>query len=210
VNSILFECIPGSDLERIVDLRYEDDPHRFEETVLDLLREHAPVVYERVDRRAFRLTRPMDLLQGAITPTVRGGYKQLAGGKFAVAIGDVRIVVDPQLGQGANTGSQSAWLLADEILSGSPFDEAFCQRVEASIWEYAQAPVEWTNASLQQPPQHAVEVFVAASQNQAIADEIVSNFNDPARAWSIFGSPEGARAFLDDAPEAPEKVALSA
>jgi len=210
VNSILFECIPGGGLERIVDMRYDDDPHAFESTVLDLLHEHAPVVYERVDRRAFRVSRPLDVLQGAITPVVRSGYTRLAGGRFAVAIGDVRIVVDPIVGQGANTASQSAWLLGDEILAGGPFDEAFCRRVESRIWEYARPATEWTNATLQSPPQHAIDVFVAAAQNQVIADEIASNFNAPARNWAIFGSPEGARAFLDRAPKAPAKVALSA
>ena len=210
VNSILFECIPGGGLERIVDMRYDDDPHAFEATVLDLLQEHAPAIYERVDRRAFRLTRPQDVLQGAITPVVRHGYTQLAGGRFAVAIGDVRAVVDPIVGQGANTASQSAWLLGDEILAGGPFDEAFCNRVEARIWEYAQAPIAWTNATLQPPPQHAIDVFVAAAQNQAIADEIASNFNTPARNWAIFESPEGAQAFLERVSEASAKVALSA
>ena len=210
VNSILFECIPGGGLERIVDMRYDDDPHAFESTVLDLLQEHAPAVYERVDRRAFRLTRPRDLLQGAITPVVRSGYLRLAGGRFAVAIGDVRVVVDPLVGQGANTASQSAWLLGDDILAGGPFDEAFCRRAEARIWEHARPATEWTNAALQPPQQHAVDVFVAAAQNQVIADEIASNFNHPARNWEIFGSPEGARAFLDRALEPSATVALSA
>ena len=210
VNSILFECIPGGGLERIVDMRYDDDPHAFEATVLDLLQEHAPAIYERVDRRAFRLTRPLDVLQGAITPVVRHGYTQLAGGRFAVAIGDVRAVVDPIVGQGANTASQSAWLLGDEILAGGPFDEAFCNRVEARIWEYARPATEWTNATLQPPPQHAIDVFVAAAQNQAIADEIASNFNAPARNWAIFESPEGAQAFLARSSTSSAKIALSA
>lgn len=209
VSSLVFECIPGGGLERIVDMRYDDDPHAFEETVLGLLQEHAPAIYERVDRRAFRLTRPLDLLQGAITPVVRSGYTRLAGGTFAVAIGDVRVVVDPLVGQGANTASQSAWLLGEEIMAGGPFDEAFCRRAETRIWESARPATEWTNAALQSPPQHVIDVFVAAAQNQAIADEIANNFNTPARNWAIFESPEGARAFLDRASKPSEQVALS-
>jgi 2-polyprenyl-6-methoxyphenol hydroxylase-like FAD-dependent oxidoreductase len=208
VNSILFECIPGGDLERIVDMRYDDDPYAFEATVLDLLQEHAPVIYERVDRRAFRLTRSLDLLQGAITPVVRHGYTRLTGDRFAVALGDVRSVVDPIVAQGANTASQSAWLLGEEILAGGPFDEAFCRRVDERIWEYARPATEWTNATLQPPPQHAIDVFTAAAQNQAIADEITNNFGAPARNWAIFESPEGARAFLDRAWKSPAKAAL--
>jgi 2-polyprenyl-6-methoxyphenol hydroxylase-like FAD-dependent oxidoreductase len=199
VSSILVECIPGGGLDRIVDMRHEDDPHAFESTVLDLLREHAPVVYERVDPRAFRLTRPQDLLQGAITPTVRSGYARLDSGANVLAIGDVHAVVDPILGQGANTASQSAWLLGEQIVAGGPFDEAFCRQAETRIWEHARAAIEWTNASLQAPPQHVVDVFVAAAQHQAVADEITSNFDHPSRNWEIFASPEGARAYLDRA-----------
>ena len=208
VNSILFECIPGGGLDRIVDMRYDDDPHAFEATVLDLLQEHAPAIYERVDRRAFRLTRPQDVLQGAITPMVRHGYTRLAGGRFAVAIGDVRAVVDPIVGQGANTASQSAWLPGTRSSAGGPFDEAFCSGVEARIWEYARRRIEWTNATLHPPAQHAMDVFMAAAQNQAIADEIARQFNAPARNWAIFESPEGAQAFLDRASKSSAKVVL--
>jgi 2-polyprenyl-6-methoxyphenol hydroxylase-like FAD-dependent oxidoreductase len=168
-----------------------------------MLREHAPVIYERVDQRAFRLTRPRDVLQGAITPTVRSGYVRLESGANVLAIGDVHAVVDPILGQGANTASQSAWLLGEQvreqIAAGGPFDEAFCRQAETRIWEQARAAIEWTNASLQAPPQHAVDVFVAAAQHQAIADEITGNFNYPARNWEIFASPEGAKAYLERA-----------
>jgi 2-polyprenyl-6-methoxyphenol hydroxylase-like FAD-dependent oxidoreductase len=196
LNTLLFECIPGQGLAQIVDLRYEDDPKAFEMTVLDLLREHAPVVYERVDQQHFGLTRPLDLLQGAITPTVRRGYAALDGGRYVVALGDVHVLNDPILGQGANAASQAAWVLGEAIVAGGPFDEAFCHRVEDRIWAYASAVTAWTNATLQPPPDHAVEVFVAAAQNQAIANTLVDNFNAPARNWAVFKSPEGAADFI--------------
>lgn len=197
VSSVLVEAIPGGGLEPITDMRYDDDPGRFEATLLHLLREHAPTIYERVDHREFGLVRPIDLLQGAITPTVRRGYAPLGNGKHAVAVGDVHIVNDPLLGQGANAGSHAAWTLGEAILAGGPFDEAFCQRVEDRIWEFARHPTEWTNAALQPPPPHAVAVFAAAAQNRAIADELVNNFGAPQRNWAIFGSPDGAAAFLE-------------
>jgi hypothetical protein len=55
---------------------------------------------------------------------------------------------------------------------------------------------EWTNMTRQPPPHHAIDVFVAASRNQAIADQIVDSFGAPERNWQIVGSPEGASAFL--------------
>ncbi len=196
LNTLLFECIPGRGLSQIADLRYEDDPDGFDATVLSLLREHAPVVYERVDQNQFGLTRSLDLLQGAITPTVRQGYASLGGDRYAMAIGDVHVLNDPILGQGANAASQAAWVLGEAIVAGGPFDEAFCRRVEDQIWAHAGPATEWTNAVLQPPPRHAIEVFEAAAQNQAIANTLVNNFNAPGRNWAIFKSPGAAADFI--------------
>ncbi len=196
ISNLLIEAIPGGGLEPLMHLRYEDDPRQFNAAVLAVLREHAPGVYERVEPRQFGLTRPLDLHKGAITPIVRRGAVPLEGGRHAIAIGDAHIQNDPVLGQGANAASHAAWVLGDAILSGGPFDVAFCQRVEARIWAYTRHATEWTNAALQAPPPHAVAVFAAAVQDKAIADELVDNFATPDRNWAIFGSPEGAVAFL--------------
>jgi 2-polyprenyl-6-methoxyphenol hydroxylase-like FAD-dependent oxidoreductase len=199
VSSLLFEAIPGGELEPITRRRYDDDPGGFEDTVLALLRAHAPQIYERVDRDRFGLTGPLDLLQGAITPAVRRGYAALGGGRYAIALGDVHIVNDPVLGQGANAASHAAWVLGTEIVAAGgdgPFDAAFCHRVEERIWEYAGPVTRWTNAALQPPPPHVIEVFAAATARQEIADTVIANFNTPAHNWAIFGSPEGAATFL--------------
>ena len=196
VSNILIEAIPGGDLEQVTQLRYDDDPAAFEATLLDLLKRHAPRVYERVDPGAFRLTRPLDLLQGAITPTVRRGYARLENGRHVLAIGDVHVLNDPILGQGANAASHAAWTAGEAILEGGPFDEAFCREVEERIWAHARPVTEWSNAALHPPAPHVLDVFRAAAQSKAIADEVVDNFNAPERNWAIFESPEGASAFL--------------
>ena len=97
-------------------MRYEDDPRHFEMTALALLREHTPSIATRIDVRSFGLTRPLDLLQGAITPAVRQGYARLDSGRFAIAIGDVHVLNDPLIAQGGNTASHSAWALGQAIL----------------------------------------------------------------------------------------------
>jgi hypothetical protein len=196
VCNIFIEAIPGGGLEPITALRYDDDPVRFESTLLDLLREHAPPVYERIDRREFGLTRPLDLVQGAITPTVRRGYTQLANGRHVLALGDVHVLNDPVLGQGANTASHSAWVAGDAIAKGGPFDERFCQRVEERVWAYARPVTAWTNAALHAPAPHVLAVFGAAAHDQAIADELIDNFNAPERNWAIFENPASAESFL--------------
>ena len=194
--SLLIEGIPGQGFESVMNIRYEDDPREFEDTLLALLRRHAPPIYDRVDFKEFRVTRAEDVLQGAITPIVRTAYTVLDSGKYAIAVGDAHILQDPVIGQGANTGSRCAWVLGEALLQDRPADEAFCRDVEQRMWDAARAATEWTNMVLQPPRPHAMEVFAAAAQDKAIADELVSNFNEPERNWEIFGSAEGAAAFL--------------
>ena len=200
VSVLLVEAIPGQGLQSIVDQRYDDDPKAFEEMVLGLLRDYAPATYDRVDEREFGLTGPLDLLQGAITPTVRRGYATLehgTGSPCAIAIGDVHILNDPVTGQGANVASYAAWVLGEAIREGGPFDESFCQRVEDQIWEFASAVTAWTNTMMQPPPPHAQAIFGAAAQRQSVADELAENFNNPPRFWAALESPAGAAAFLE-------------
>ncbi|HEX8737325.1 MAG TPA: styrene monooxygenase/indole monooxygenase family protein [Pyrinomonadaceae bacterium] len=194
--SILIEAIPGQGLDVISNIRYADDPKKFEATVLELLREHAPTVYERIDLSEFAVHRPQDVIQGAITPTVRKGYVPLGNGKFALALGDVHITVDPIIAQGANNASKCAFILGEALLEDRSPDEDFCRETEQKLWEASRAACEWTNAMLQPPPPFAIEVFAAAAQNPAIADEIVQNFNAPERNWEIFSSPQNAANFL--------------
>jgi hypothetical protein len=59
-----------------------------------------------------------------------------------------------------------------------------------------QSVTSLSNLMLGSPPPHALGVFVAAAQNQAIADGFVNNFNYPDRMWETLGSPEGAERFL--------------
>jgi 2-polyprenyl-6-methoxyphenol hydroxylase-like FAD-dependent oxidoreductase len=166
-------------------------------TALDLLREHAPPIYARIDPAAFGLTRPLGLLQGAITPTVRQGYVRLDNGAFAMAIGDVQVANDPLIAQGANTASRSAWTLGEAILEGGTYDEHFCRHAAERIWAYAQGVTEWSNFMLQPPPPHIIDVLVAAAQNQAIADAFADGFADPLPTWELLRSPEHVAAFLD-------------
>jgi Styrene monooxygenase A putative substrate binding domain len=196
VCSLLFEGIPGQAFDVLMHMRYEDDPEKFDATVLDLLRKHASPIYERVDPKEFGVLRPLDVLQGAITPTVRNGYASLGNGKFAMALGDMHILNDPIIAQGANAASRCAWLLGETLLQDHELNETFCRETEQQLWKSARAATEWTNMVLQPAPPYVMEVFAAAAQNKALADEVIENFNVPERNLEIFGSPEGATAFL--------------
>jgi len=196
VTGLLFEAIPGGVFEILSKLRYEDDPRRFERTMLKLLHQHAPAIYARIDLRRFGLTRPLDLLQGGITPGVRRGYARLGSDTWALALGDAHLINDPITGQGANTASKMAWMLGEAIRDGATFDEAFCKRMEQIAWDYAAPIVAWSNTMVQPPAPHQVELLVAAAQHQPVADTFANFFEYPHRAWEILSRPEHTTDFL--------------
>lgn len=196
VTGLGFEAIPGGAFEPLARMRYEEDPRRFNTMIMGALRDYAPAIYERVDPARFGLTRPLDLLQGGVTPAVRRGHTRLNNGKYALALGDVRIVNDPVTGQGANTASHTAWMLGEAIRGSEIFDMAFCRRIERQIWAYAGPIAAWSNAMLRPPAPHMIEFMVAATQHQPIADSFVSMFEQPLRGWEILSSPAKTMAFL--------------
>jgi len=196
LTGIGFEIIPGGGFEILRHIHYEEEPGRFNATVLGLLREHAPTLYARVDLDAFDVARPLDMCHAAITPTVRRGYVRLPSGKFAIAIGDAHTLIDPLIGQGANTASHSAWVLGETIRDHSSYDETFCRRVEEQICAYALPVFKYSNARLRPPEPHVAEFFVAAAQNQAVADAYTQGSSYPDRLWELFSSPERTAALL--------------
>jgi 2-polyprenyl-6-methoxyphenol hydroxylase-like FAD-dependent oxidoreductase len=204
VHGMNIEAIPGGPLERLAHLSYEADPAGFNRAVLTLLAEHAPQLRARIDDRVFDLARPGDLLQGGITPTVRSAWTVLTEGKplsqrkYCLAVGDAWVVNDPIAGQGANLGSHSAFVLAEEIIAGPPYEEAFCRRAEEAMWAYARPVTEWSNAFLRPPPPHALELLAAASAEPRIANAFLDNFNDPPGMWRALGTPDGAAAWLHE------------
>lgn len=195
---LFFELQPGGEHDALMNVRYEEDPGKFDRTVLQLLEKAFPETRALVDEASFGVTRPQDILQGAITPTARRGYAQLPNGRWVMALGDVHVVNDPLLAQGANAASASAFLLGESIVADSlAFDEMWCRRAEARLWDYMQNPFEWTNYMLRDPlPENAVRLMAAAARNQRIAEEFGNNFAVPERNWNIFASAERTDAYL--------------
>lgn len=196
-TAVLVEAIPGGALEILARMRYEDDPRRFEATMLALLRQHAAPIAERIDPAAFRLTRPLDLLQGAVTPTVRESYTRLPNGRHAIAIGDVQLVNDPLAAQGGNTASYAGWTLGEAIVGGFSPGEEFCRRVAERIWLYAGPVTALSNFLLESPPPHLLAMLAGATQNQALADAFADGFNTPVETWGLLQSPQAVAALLD-------------
>jgi 2-polyprenyl-6-methoxyphenol hydroxylase-like FAD-dependent oxidoreductase len=201
-SSLFFECNPDGPLGHLVNLHYDDDPPAFETEILKGLEQHFPATRERIDTGAFKLHRPLDLLQGAITPTFRRAYGRLPNGHHVLAMGDVHVVQDPLLGQGSNSASAEAFIVGRAIVDELPvYDERFLGKLEARMVAYQADVTAWNNAFLQMPPPfgiapHAVQFLICCAQNQAVADTLATNFAYPDRAWDIFATPERTRAFL--------------
>ncbi|GHF70535.1 2-polyprenyl-6-methoxyphenol hydroxylase-like FAD-dependent oxidoreductase [Amycolatopsis bartoniae] len=195
---LFFEIVPGGELDALLNVRYEEDPRKFDRTVLQLLEKAFPETRALVDDASFGVNRPQDILQGAITPTARRGYAQLPNGKWVMALGDVHVVNDPLLAQGANAASACAFLLGEAIVADDlAFDEMWCRRTEAALWAYAQNPFDWTNYMLRDPlPANVARLMAAATQDQRVADEFGNNFATPERNWNILASPERTDAYL--------------
>jgi len=197
-SALLFENIPGGDLEELARLRYEQNPKGFIKNVLTRLEQHHPHIYHRVDTAAFDLCAPNDILQGGVTPVLRRSTLDLGHGKFAVAVGDVHCTLDPLLGQGANIASHSAIVLAEEIVKDAALDSRFCERVEWRRQERVLAASRWTNMMLQPPSAELLDLVQEMSRNPLLCNEFTNNFNYPERQWDRLASSQRMRAWMSD------------
>tara|TARA_R110000824_G_scaffold315042_1_gene502001 strand:+ start:23995 stop:25230 length:1236 start_codon:yes stop_codon:yes gene_type:complete len=188
-TAILFENIPGSALEATVTTKYDDDPAAFRQVILDALEKYHPGVYDRVDTTKFDLCQPLDVLQGGVVPTVRKTSVAFDNGKFAVAVGDVHVTVDPVNGQGANIASYSAFKLAEEIIKAPVLDHRFIERVDMARNDRCLAAARWTNLVMGPPSEEFQMLLGAMSQNAQLCDEFTENFNSPELQWDNLSSP---------------------
>lgn len=199
-TTIIFEAVPGKELEILAKLKYEDDPRGYLKAVLNTLRRYHPALAERVDEKRFDLANgPRDLLQGAVTPTVRNSHVVLGSGTIALAVGDAHVLVDPVMAQGANISSHSAWVVGEEIVAADRFDETFVERVQQRRMARSLGASEWTNymlRSLKDPPAELHQLLQAMSTDRQLADEFTANFNHPETQWSRLSHPANIRAWI--------------
>lgn len=197
-SALLFENIPGGDLEELARLRHDENPKGFVSRVLAKLERHHPHIYNRIDTGSFDLCAPNDVLQGGVTPVLRRPWLDLGGNKFAIAAGDVHCTVDPLLGQGANVASHSAFVLAEEIVKDTALDARFCERVEWRRQERVLAASRWTNMMLQPPSVAMMDLTVEMSRNRLLCNEFTNNFNYPERQWDRLATAGRISAWIND------------
>lgn len=193
-TALVIENHPGSDLEQLAHVRYDDDPRAFLDLLLDKLRTHYPITARRINEEEFDLANsPLDILQGGVTPTVRHGHIKLDSGKTAVLLGDAHATVDPVLGQGGNMASYAAHVLGQEIVSADVFDEKFFAEVDARRANRVLGATRWTNFmlnALRTLPEAFTQFLGAVSQDRGLADKFTDNFNYPEKQWDLFSNPD--------------------
>lgn len=196
-TALLMENIPGGDMADLVSLSYDANPAAFHQTLLDKLEKHHPHTYDRIDTHRFGLAQPLDLLQGAVVPTVRQSWVAFDGDKLAIALGDVHSVVDPLMGQGANMASYAAFELGRAIADAVAFDARFVENVDRARENRVLAAARWTNMMLQPPSEAMGRLIFAMSQDRELCDEFTENFNYPERQWDRLASDKRIHAWID-------------
>jgi hypothetical protein len=196
VSSFLVEAVPEGPLDVATG-----DVESCAGTITELIRTFAPSLACRLDERGISLLGPLDVLAGAITPTVRRGWSRVPDGRLALAIGDAWIVNDPIIGQGANIGSHCAWAMAEALAAATAVDDDLGRRIEERLWSYAGPVTALNNAFLRPPPAHVLDLFLAATEHQAVADAVIEGFADPVRLAHTLASPRTTTALVASATE---------
>lgn len=196
-TALLMENIPGGDMADLVSLSYDENPAAFRQRILDALEKHHASTYDRIDTHRFDLAQPLDLLQGAVVPTVRQTSVAFDNGRFAIALGDVHSVVDPMMGQGANIASYSAFEVGKAIVETDAFDARFCEQVDQARENRVLAASRWTNLMLQPPSEAVGRLIFTMAENRALCDEFTENFNYPERQWDHLASDQRIHAWID-------------
>ncbi len=190
---LFFEGIPDGPLDCWSDVRTPEEHLR---RTLELMEKFVPWEYERA--RQAELTDWGGTLSGRYAPVVRYPVGRLPSGGIALGMADVVVANDPITGQGSNNASKCAAIYLKAILDHGdrPYDAEFMKATFEAYWDYAQYPTTWTNAMLQPPPPHVVEILGAAGQHQRVADRFANGFNDPRDFFEWFMDPGKAAAYL--------------
>jgi 2-polyprenyl-6-methoxyphenol hydroxylase-like FAD-dependent oxidoreductase len=180
--ALLFENLPGGPAAHLAELNRGDDPEKFLSVVLGVVEEFHPATYARIDQSQFRLHDDMALLQGGVRPVVRRAYA-VRGSTPLMAIGDLRVTMDPVTGAGANLGSYGAWTLAEYVSAHrGPFDLGFAERYSEAVARRTTATVGFNNLVLA-PPDYFVGLLMEMATNPAMCDEFTEGFVDPEHLW---------------------------
>lgn len=190
---MVLEGVPGGPMDCWKDVSTPQEHLARSKWVLDTF-----LPWEAERCRNVQLTDANGILSGAFPPTVRKPVGRLPSGKIVLGLADAVCLNDPITGQGSNNASKAAKVYMDAILAHSdrPFDEAFMQATFDTYWDYAQFVTGWTNALLQPPPPHVLNIMGSAQAYPVLAKRIANGFDDPRDLFPWFAVPEEADRYL--------------
>ncbi|QVQ52703.1 hypothetical protein J4H86_02420 [Spiractinospora alimapuensis] len=147
--------------------------------MLEVMREFIPHQYT-----AFSKTTLAD--DGAVAmdranPLVREPIAHMPSGGLVMGMGDTVAVTSPALQQDANNASMAAEIYLRAILDheDAPFDAEFMTRTFERFMDYAQHFTGLVAQRMHYPPPYVIELFVAATHSQELADYLVNGMGDP-------------------------------
>ena len=190
---MVFEGIPGGPMDCWKDVTSPAEHLARSKWILDTF-----LPWEAERCRNVELTDANGILAGAFPPTVRKPVGRLPSGKIVLGLADAVCLNDPITGQGSNNASKAAKVYMDAIIAHGdrPFDAAFMQATFDRYWQYAQFVVGWTNALLQPPPPHVLNIMGSAQAFPALAKRIANGFDNPPDLFPWFAVPEEADRYL--------------
>jgi hypothetical protein len=190
---MVFEGIPGGPMDCWGDVKTPEQHLAKSKWILDTF-----LPWEAERCRNIELTDTNGILAGSLTPTVRKPVGRLPSGRMVMGMADAIILNDPITGQGSNNASKSARAWMDAILArgAAPFDEAWMKKTFDDYWASALYVTGWTNALLQPPPPHVLNLFGAAQQFPRLARRIANGFDNPTDFFPWLAVPEEADKYL--------------
>jgi hypothetical protein len=189
---MVFEGIPGGPMDCWKDVKTPAEHLARSKWILETF-----LPWEAERCRDVALTDDNGILAGAFAPTVRKPVGRLPSGAVVLGMADAVCLNDPITGQGSNNASKAAKIYLDAILAHEgAFEAAFMQATFDRYWAYAQYVVGWTNALLQPPPPHVLQIMGAAQGSPALAKRIANGFNHPLDLFPWFAVPEEADRYL--------------
>jgi 2-polyprenyl-6-methoxyphenol hydroxylase-like FAD-dependent oxidoreductase len=190
---MVFEGIPGGPMDCWGEVA---TPREHLEQSKRILETFLPWEAERVGDS--ELTDDNGILSGRFAPTVRKPVGELPSGRLVLGLADAVVLNDPITGQGSNNASKAAaaYLASIRASPEGPFDRRWMQATFDGYWAYAQYVTAWTNALLGPPPQHVLDLLLAANEHQEIATRFANGFDNPPDYFDWFMEPEQASRYL--------------
>lgn len=132
---------------------------------------------------------------------MRKPIARLPSGASVLGIADAVVLNDPITGQGSNNAAKAARVYLRRILEHGtkPFDGAWMQQTFDEYWNYAQFVTGWTNAMLQPPPPHVINILVAAQSKPKVRKAFANGFDDPRTYFPWLVDPAEAEKFIQAA-----------